>query len=230
MTLEDAITFIPGKLVPEGYTLCPFRWDTPESLLDKLRSVVATYQFQADVNYWKERGVDFSLHVYVPEIDPITGTVHHERSDHNHLLKRMAKHTRDGGNPDLHYEQFDEAMHNRSTSLTHVALVGSSKQSVPDAEKLLSFHVAKYFRDNNYTPEAEYVETIAQMHEASDGHGIPWLQRCRQNYRTLNYIFDEWIPWHKDHDFSTLDINKYNSLYITVFCYGSGQLMIKFLI
>ena len=173
-----------------------FRRDTPESLLDKLRSIVATFQFRADVRHWKEQGVDFSTYVYVPEVDPVTGETHHERSDHNHLLKRMAKHTRDGGNQDFTYERFDEAMRDPTTGLTHAALVGTHKQSVPDAEKL-------------YIPEAEYVETIAQWHEASDGRGISQLQCCQQNYRMLNYILDEWIPWHREHDLSTLDINKY---------------------
>jgi len=209
LNLEDAITFIRGKLVPDGYSPYPFRADTPESLLDKLRSVVATYQFRCDIQYWKNEGVDFSQYLYVPEIDPITGDILHERSDHNHLLKRIAKATREGNNSDLNYERFDEAMRNPMTGLTHVALVGTRKQSVPDAEKLLSFHVAKFFKDNNYLPEAEYVETIAQWHEASDGRGLSQLQRCKQNYRMLNYILDEWIPWHRDnYDLSTLDINR----------------------
>ena len=139
LSLEDAVTFVRGRLVSDGYAPYPFRKDTPESLLDKLRSVVATYQFRCDVPHWKDRGVDFSL--YVSDVDPITGDIHHERADHNHLLKRIAKHTRDGNNTELIYERFDEAMHNPMTGLTHAALVGLRKQSVPDAEKLLSFQI-----------------------------------------------------------------------------------------
>ena len=169
----------------------PSKKDTPKGLLEKLRSPVATYQFRCDVQYWKDQGVDFSLYMYVPEVDPITGDFHHERADHNHLLKRIAKHTRDGNNSELIYERFDEAMRNPMTGLTHAALVGSRKQSVPDAEKLLSFHVAKFFKDNHYLAEAEYVETIALWHEASDGRGLSQLQRCRQNYQMLNYILYE---------------------------------------
>lgn len=107
LSLEDAVTFVRGKLVPDGHAPYPFRKDTPESLLDKLRSVVATYQFRCDVQHWKHQGVDFSLYVYVPQVDPITGDIHHERADHNHLLKRIAKHTRDGNNSELIYERFD---------------------------------------------------------------------------------------------------------------------------
>ena len=209
LSLEDAVTYVRGKLVPDGYAPYPFRKDTPEGLVDKLRSVVATYQFRHDVQYWKDKGVYFSTYLYVPEIDPFTGEAHHERSDHNHLLKRLAKHTREGNKSDLLYERFDEAMRNPLTGLTHAALVGSRKQSVPDAEKLLSLHVAKFFKDNNYQAEAEYVETIALWHKASDGRGLSQLQRCKQNYRMLNYILDEWIPWHWDnYDLSTLDINR----------------------
>ena len=90
LSLEDAVTFVRGKLVPDGYAPYPFRKDTPESLLDKLRSVVATYQFRCDVQYWKDQGIDFSLYMYVPEVNPVTGDIHHERADHNHLLKRTA--------------------------------------------------------------------------------------------------------------------------------------------
>lgn len=78
LSLEDAVTFVRGKLVPDGYAPYPFRKDTPERFLDKLRSVVATYQFRCDVQYWKDQGVDFSLYAYVPEVDPITGDIHHE--------------------------------------------------------------------------------------------------------------------------------------------------------
>lgn len=210
MSLENAITFIRGVLVPKEYTPYTFRRDTPKSLLNKLRSIVATYQFRYDVQYWKGEGVDFSLYLYVPEVGPITKETHHERADHNHLLKRIAKHTREGNNRDLNNGRFDEAMQNPMTGLTHAALIGSRKQSVPDAEKLLSFHVAKFFRDNNYDAEAKYVETVAKRHEASDGHGLSQLQRCRQNYGMLNYISDEWIPWHRDvYDLSLLGINKY---------------------
>ena len=177
MSLEDAVTFIRGKLVPEGYTPYPFRRDTPESLLDKLRSVVATCQFRYDVQYWKGREVDCSLYLYFPEVDPISEETHHERADHNHLLKRIAKHTREGNNSDLNYERFDEAMQNPMTGLTHAALNGSRKQSVPDAEQLLSFYAANFLRAKNYDAEAEYVKTVAKWHEASDGRGLSQLQR-----------------------------------------------------
>ena len=73
LTLEDAVTKIRGNLVPAGYEPYPFRINTEKSLLDKLRSIVATYTFRKSVEELKDKGSDFSHHLYVPEIDPITG-------------------------------------------------------------------------------------------------------------------------------------------------------------
>ena len=83
------------------------------------------------------------------------------------------------------YERFDEAMRNPMTGLTNAALVGPHKQSVPDAEKLLSFYVAKFFKDTHYLAEAEYIETIALW------HGLSQVHRCRQNHQMLNCILEE---------------------------------------
>ena len=56
LSLEDAVTNIRGSLVPPGYTPYPFRSKTDESLLDKLRSIVATYTFRARVEELKAEG------------------------------------------------------------------------------------------------------------------------------------------------------------------------------
>ena len=106
-------------------------------------------------------------------------------------------------------------MRSPNTGLTYTALAGKRKQSVVDAERLLSYHVAEYFRQKGYEKEYEYVKVIAQWHESSDGPGgrISQLQRCRYNYEMLGYILDEWMPWHREnYDFSTIDINRYISL------------------
>ena len=141
LSLEDSIRNIRGSLVPPGYSPYPFRANTEESLLDKLRSIVATYTYRKRVQEFKEQGVDFSTHLYVPEVDPVTGLVHHERSDHNHLLKRIASHLREGGYDALQYKAFSEVLADPLSGLTHAALVGKCKQSVKDAERLLSYHV-----------------------------------------------------------------------------------------
>lgn len=110
MSLEDAVTFVRSKLVPAGYSPYPFRRDTQESLLDKLRSIVATFKFRATIDYWKERGVDFSTYLYIPEIDPVTGQERHDRGDHNHLFRRAASSIRQGRDPSLNFEAFDDVL------------------------------------------------------------------------------------------------------------------------
>ena len=107
--------------------------------------------------------------MYVPEKDPTTNDYHHEREDHCHILKRIAKHTRQGSNQQLNLEHFDEAMRDSSTGLTHAALVGSCPQSVPDAERLLSHHVADFFE--RYFACAIYHsrETYIQQQRQSTG-------------------------------------------------------------
>ena len=104
MSLEDAVTFVRSKLVPAGYRPHPFRRDRSESLLDKLHSIVATFKFRATIDYWKERSVDFSTYLYIPEIDPVTGQERHDRGDHNHLFRRAASSIRQGRDPSLNFE------------------------------------------------------------------------------------------------------------------------------
>ena len=96
MTLEDAVTVIRGSFVPDGYEPYPFRKATPESLLDKLRSIVATFAYRHTTKELQQEGVDFTLHLYVPEVDPHTGEERHDRGDHNDIYKRIAQHLQNG--------------------------------------------------------------------------------------------------------------------------------------
>ena len=74
ITLQDAIVHIRGTLVPYGYTPCPFKHDTAESLLELLRSIAATHDFPHTMkSCYEEFGADFSQHLYVLEVDPIKG-------------------------------------------------------------------------------------------------------------------------------------------------------------
>lgn len=109
---------------------------------------------------------------------------------------------------------FDDAMLDSSTGLTHAALTGERKQSVGDAERMLSFLVAKFLREHGYIREANYIDIVAGWHEAADGRGLTELQRCKRNYALLNMILDEWMPWHREiPDLSTIDINWYSKTY-----------------
>jgi len=74
LSVKDAVTYIRGKLVPAGYTPYPFQKNTEESLLDKLRSLVATYTVRNRVRKFQD-GVDFTQHLYLLEVDPVTSHV-----------------------------------------------------------------------------------------------------------------------------------------------------------
>ena len=137
-----------------------------------LRTIVATYRFRNEVAKLKATGVDFSKYTYVPEIDKTTGKTHHEREDHNHLLKRIAHQTRKGGPDGLNLKRFEEAIRSKETDLNMPHLLGQRKQSTVDAEKLLSHSVADFFQKKGYTLEAKYVKTITSWHEATDGRGM----------------------------------------------------------
>lgn len=209
MTLEDAITFIRGSLVPDGYQPHTFRKDTPETMLDKLRSIVATCVYRHTIHEFKQKGIDFTQHLYIPEEDPTTGEERHDRGDHNHIYKRLAQHVRNGGNAMLNYEAFDDVLKDPESGLTHAALTGKRKQSLKDAERLLSYHVVRSLKRHGHDREAEYVEVLVHWHEATDGRGLSQLTRCKYNYQMLNLILDEWMPWHRTHhDFSLIDINR----------------------
>lgn len=110
MRLEDTVTYIRGKLVPPGDVPHPFRKNTDESLLDKLRSIVATYTFRSHIKELQQEGVDFSQHLYVPEVDPVTEQVRYDSADHNHLSKRIVQHVRDGVYTSFDYEAFSDVL------------------------------------------------------------------------------------------------------------------------
>ncbi|KAI8511918.1 hypothetical protein Bbelb_110180 [Branchiostoma belcheri] len=95
LSFEDALHHIRKDLIPDGYTYHPWRAHIPATELDMLRSILATYKLRERVEELKGERTDFSKYLYVPEVDPITLKEHHEREDHNHIMKRLAKHTRD---------------------------------------------------------------------------------------------------------------------------------------
>ena len=58
-----------------------------EDFTDKLRSILAQAEYTYTVREWDAKGIPFRTYAYVPECDPITHEVFHEREDHGHLLK-----------------------------------------------------------------------------------------------------------------------------------------------
>lgn len=104
---------------------------------------------------------------------------------------------------------FDDAMSDPNTGLTHAALTGERKQSVQDAERMLSYLVGDFLCKNGYVKEGQFVNTVAGWHEAADGRGLTELERCKKNYAMLNMLLDNWMPWYtENYDFSTIDVNR----------------------
>ena len=130
---------------------------------------MAMYLFKKKVCVYYSKGVNFKEHLYVPEVIERTGEPQHEREDHNHVLKRIAGSLRKGHIPNVDVQAFVKAMHDPTTGLTYTGLTGKRKQSVGDAEKLLSPPVGKWLRANGFSNEARFVEVVSNWHKASDG-------------------------------------------------------------
>lgn len=127
-----------------------------ETHADKLRSILSQLEYSHQVVKYDEAGVPFRMFMYVPEVHPITGNEYHEREDDAHVLKvirttskinykdlffvtqRIANSNRHGGPAALKLERFAEALEDLESLLTYPALMGQRKQSVRDAERLLS--------------------------------------------------------------------------------------------
>ena len=63
-------------------------------------------------------------------------------------------------------------------------------------------------RDHGYEAEAEYVRTIAEWHEASDGRGLTQEERSHANNKMLRYLLTDWMPYHQEYDLSYIDVNR----------------------
>lgn len=94
-----------------------------------------------------------------------------------------------------------------------VALTGSRKQSVQDAERFLSLEMANYMKKKGYHFEEKLIRTVANWRRACDERGLTELQRCKFNYQLLNLLLDDLMPWHSQpsfYDFSLLEVTRYN--------------------
>lgn len=56
MSLEGAVTFIRGDLVPDGYHPYPFRKDTLETMLDRLRLIMVTFVYRHSIQELQQDG------------------------------------------------------------------------------------------------------------------------------------------------------------------------------
>ena len=58
-----------------------------ERLADKLRSILAQFQFKYEVELYAAKGIPFNTYLYVPEEHPETKATFYEREDEAHLIK-----------------------------------------------------------------------------------------------------------------------------------------------
>ena len=56
-------------------------------MVDKLRSILAQLDYSYEIKRWDQEGVNFSQHIYVPEVHPMTGQFFLEREDEAHVFK-----------------------------------------------------------------------------------------------------------------------------------------------
>lgn len=65
--------------------------DKTESFEDKLRSILAQFEFSKTIREYDLKGIHFRAYMYVPERHPDTNEVFYEREDDAHLLKVSKK-------------------------------------------------------------------------------------------------------------------------------------------
>ena len=178
-----------------------------ETTSDCLKSLMAMYLFRYQIALYSAAGVNFRKYMYVPE------GIHHDREDHNHLLKRIGTCLRNGSmHVDLRY--FVDALKDSHSGLTYTALSGQRKQNVPDVERLFSTGVANFMDAKGHEQEAKVVRVVLNWHKANDGRGLSEEIRSQYNYDMLSFLLDDWMPWHVyNRDFSALDINRFVSKY-----------------
>ena len=95
-------------------------------------------------------------------------------------------------------------------------MTGKRKQSISDAEKLLSIAVANWCKENGFPKEGRVVEIIANWHKASDGRGLDEETRRKYNLGMLDFLLEDWMPWYQEkNDYATLDPNRFAQVSLT---------------
>ena len=60
-----------------------------------------------------------------------------------------------------------------------------------DVERLFGAKLLAFMQKKGYSAEADYIEAVLGWRRACDERGLSEIQRCRYNYKFLNYILDE---------------------------------------
>lgn len=63
-------------------------------------------------------------------------------------------------------------------------------------------------QNNGYAHVPLYVQPVLNWRRASDECGLSAMEHPRFNHELLDYIIDELMPWHRECDFSTLEVNR----------------------
>ena len=62
---------------------------------------------------------------------------------------------------------------------------------------------------NGYETEAKYIHAVRGWRQACDERGLTEVERSRLNYQFLEFILDDWVPWHQQsRDFSLIEVNR----------------------
>ena len=175
---------------------------------DCLKSLIAIYSFRHKIELLKQDcGVDFSKHLYQPELSNLTSEFLHEREDQNHVLKSIRECLRSGSIRGVNLCYFRDALHDPSTSLTYGALTGKQKESVPHCEEIFSRGVLEFMQRNGHATEAKFIEIVRNWNKAADGRGLSEQTRSQYNKDMLNFLLEDWMPWFQQgRDYATIDI------------------------
>jgi len=172
--------------------------------------------------------------MYVPEVHPITGMEFHEREDDAHVLKVCgSKLIGMSYNLLLILFPVENCKFNaprqqqraktgaflwsvrRSGVITDIPCPNWTAKAV--GERRWTTHQ----RGNGGLHEKAWVYLWSGLHRgvfnwrpSSHERGLTQLQRTRYNYQTLMYLLDDLMPWHRDHDYSVLEVNRYVHVHI----------------
>lgn len=80
-----------------------------------------------------------------------------------------------------------------------------------DVERLFGLPLIEWMGKKGYSDEAAYLKVVHNWRCACDERGLTEDQRSTFNKDFLDYILDDFMPWHKDvqWDFSHLEVNRF---------------------
>lgn len=193
---ERALFILRRKLFFFMHDPHPWIRDKPEELEDVMKSIMAIYLYRRKIEDLKHHPSDptnFSDYLYQPEKGANGERIHH-CEDHNHLLKRIVSHLREGLIPDIDLRYLRDALHDPATGLTYEALTEKNKQSVPDCERLIGLGVISFLERKGHIGGASIIRRIHNWHKAVDGRGLSKEQRWTHCRDMKEWLVSDWMP------------------------------------